>query len=65
MGSAKTRYSRSTLRKILKAHCRKSVASGVDALVFLDYVSFLEEYVTRAEYVHNPSNNIQQAYPER
>jgi predicted RNA binding protein YcfA (HicA-like mRNA interferase family) len=44
MASGKS-YPRATLRKILKAHSRKKVGKGVDSLVYLDYVLFIEEYV--------------------
>lgn len=43
MGSSKKPYPRATLRKILKAHSRKNVGRGVDSLVYLDYVLFIDE----------------------
>ncbi|KAK5297510.1 hypothetical protein LTR93_002516 [Exophiala xenobiotica] len=43
MASGKKSYPRATLRKILKAHSRKKVGKGVDSLVYLDYVLFIEE----------------------
>ena len=45
MASGKKSYPRATLRKILRAHSRKKVGKGVDSLVYLDYVLFIEEYV--------------------
>jgi hypothetical protein len=44
MGSSNKVYPRATLRKILKAHSRKNISRGVDSLVYLDYVLFIEEY---------------------
>ncbi len=45
MAPGKKSYPRATLRKILRAHSRKKVGKGVDSLVYLDYVLFIEEYV--------------------
>ncbi|ETI24085.1 hypothetical protein G647_03454 [Cladophialophora carrionii CBS 160.54] len=36
-------YPRAKLRKIVKAHSRKRVGKTVDALVFLNFVLFIEE----------------------
>ena len=38
------RYPRATIRKILKGHSQKRVAREVDALMYLDYILFMEEY---------------------
>ncbi|KAK7902381.1 hypothetical protein LTR67_002026 [Exophiala xenobiotica] len=48
MASGKKSYPRATLRKILKAHSRKKVGKGVDSLVYLDYVLFIEELMQNA-----------------
>jgi histone H3/H4 len=39
------KYPRAAVRKIVKAHSQKRVSRNVDALVYLDYVLFIEEYV--------------------
>jgi len=39
-----TSYPRAALRRILKGHARKNIGKSVDALVYLDYVLFVEEY---------------------
>jgi histone H3/H4 len=39
------KYPRATVRKIIKGHSQKRVSRDVDALVYLDYVLFMEEYV--------------------
>ena len=41
-------YPRATLRKILKGHSRKNIGRTTDALVFLDYVLFMEELMKNA-----------------
>jgi hypothetical protein len=46
MAKARTKaktYPRAPLRKILKAHSRRTVGKSVDQLVFLSYVAFMEE----------------------
>ncbi|KAK5194088.1 hypothetical protein LTR92_006428 [Exophiala xenobiotica] len=48
MASGKKSYPRATLRKILEAHSRKKVGKGVDSLVYLDYVLFIEELMQNA-----------------
>ncbi|OAG45062.1 hypothetical protein AYO21_00410 [Fonsecaea monophora] len=48
MTSSDRGYSRSTLRKILKAHSRKRVATEVDPLVYLNYILFMEELMQTA-----------------
>lgn len=39
------KYPRATVRALVKAHASKRVAREVDALVYLNYVLFLEQYV--------------------
>ncbi|OCT45544.1 Histone-fold domain-containing protein new1 [Cladophialophora carrionii] len=41
-------YPRARLRKIVKAHSRKRVGKTVDALVFLNFVLFIEELLSSA-----------------
>ncbi|OAL36535.1 hypothetical protein AYO20_04151 [Fonsecaea nubica] len=48
MTSSDRGYSRPTLRKILKAHSRKRVATEVDPLVYLNYILFIEELMQTA-----------------
>ncbi|KAJ9635724.1 uncharacterized protein PV06_08864 [Exophiala oligosperma] len=48
MATGKKSYPRATLRKIVKAHSRKNVSKGVDSLVFLNYVLFIEELMQNA-----------------
>ncbi|KAL6243970.1 hypothetical protein RBB50_008839 [Rhinocladiella similis] len=43
MATGKKSYPRATLRKIIKAHSRKNVSRGVDSLVYLNYVLFIED----------------------
>lgn len=44
MASVTTRYPRATIRKIAKGHARKNVSRKTDALIYLDYILFIEEY---------------------
>lgn len=44
MKSKTKKYPRATLRRIVKAHSRKNIGKGVDSLVFLNYILFIEEY---------------------
>ncbi|KIW12069.1 hypothetical protein PV08_09343 [Exophiala spinifera] len=48
MATGKKSYPRATLRKIVKAHSRKNVSRGVDSLVYLNYVLFIEELMQNA-----------------
>jgi histone H3/H4 len=42
MATVPKKLPRATLRKILKAHTNKNIFRDVDALVYLDYVLFIQ-----------------------
>lgn len=42
MAASKKVYPRATIRKIVKAHTEKTVARDVDALLYLDYILFMQ-----------------------
>ena len=44
MASAQKNYPRATVRKIVKGHSRKNIGKGVDSLIYLNYVLFIEKY---------------------
>lgn len=48
MTPSKRSYPRATLRKILKAHTDKNIARNVDALIYLDYVLFVQKLMEHA-----------------
>ncbi|KAF7508090.1 hypothetical protein GJ744_009672 [Endocarpon pusillum] len=41
-------YPRSTVKKIIKGHSGKNVGRNVDALVYIDYVLFIQELMRNA-----------------
>ncbi|ETN44263.1 uncharacterized protein HMPREF1541_10814 [Cyphellophora europaea CBS 101466] len=43
------RYPRATIRKALTGHSQKRLTRDVDALVYLEYVLFMEELMRNAE----------------
>ncbi|EXJ61074.1 hypothetical protein A1O7_05227 [Cladophialophora yegresii CBS 114405] len=43
-------YPRAKVRKIVKAHSRKHVGKTVDALVFLNFILFVEELLSNASH---------------
>ena len=46
MAGGKHLYPRATFKRILKSNTKLRLSKNVDILVFLDYVLFMEEYVT-------------------
>ena len=43
MASMKRAYPRTTLRKIVKAHTNKNASRHTDALIYLDYILFMQQ----------------------
>ncbi|PGH15486.1 hypothetical protein AJ80_05503 [Polytolypa hystricis UAMH7299] len=41
-------YPRATVKRIVKAHSRRSISKNADILVFLDYMLFLQELMREA-----------------
>ena len=37
-------YPRATVKKIVKGHSQKNMGKSVDALIYLEYVMFIDEY---------------------
>ena len=48
MASSKRTYPRATVRKILKAHTNKNISHHTDALVYLDFVLFMQTLMDNA-----------------
>ena len=48
MASTKRAYPQATLRKILKAHTNKTVSHHTDALIYLDYIIFMQKLMENA-----------------
>ncbi|KAI1614812.1 hypothetical protein EDD37DRAFT_650174 [Exophiala viscosa] len=48
MASAQKNYPRATVRKIVKGHSRKNIGKGVDSLIYLNYVLFVEKLMDNA-----------------
>ncbi|RMZ91194.1 hypothetical protein DV736_g1581, partial [Chaetothyriales sp. CBS 134916] len=42
-------YPRANVRKIIKGHSQKTISKGADALIYLDYVLFIQELMQHAE----------------
>ncbi|KAK2769558.1 hypothetical protein FQN53_006012 [Emmonsiellopsis sp. PD_33] len=41
-------YPRATVKRIVKAHSRRSISKNADILVFLDYMLFIQELMREA-----------------
>ncbi|RDL38484.1 uncharacterized protein BP5553_02824 [Venustampulla echinocandica] len=48
MAAAQKLYPRATLKKIVKAHSKRSLTKNVDILIFLDYALFLQTLMKEA-----------------
>ncbi|KAK5936956.1 hypothetical protein PMZ80_010705 [Knufia obscura] len=48
MAPTKRAYPRATLRKILKAHTNKNISRHTDALIYLDYILFIQKLMDNA-----------------
>ncbi|KAK5072369.1 hypothetical protein LTR64_005162 [Lithohypha guttulata] len=48
LSKSKRTYPRATIRKIIKAHCEKNVGRNVDALIYLDYILFVQRLMQNA-----------------
>ncbi len=59
MGSSKRAYPRATLRKILRAHTNKNVSRHTDALLYLDYILFMQKLM------HNATSKAKEAREKR
>ncbi|KAI9673331.1 MAG: hypothetical protein M1829_004097 [Trizodia sp. TS-e1964] len=48
MAATQKLYPRTTIKRIVKAHTKKSVTKNVDVLIFLDYAVFLQTLMREA-----------------
>lgn len=48
MAATKKSYPRATIRKIVRAHSDKNVARDLDALLYLDYILFMQRLMENA-----------------
>ncbi|KAK8907276.1 hypothetical protein QC760_004544 [Botrytis cinerea] len=59
MATGQKLYPRANLKKIVKAHSKRNLTKNVDVLIFLDYMLFLETYVTKRSILRSQlSRNI-------